>query len=122
MQYPGANQMRYLGQLLASKPALTRIPDLLMIVGGQSELYDSHIQATHDEEGRYAFVYVADGRSFSLDLTYMAGNEVIATWYSPGDGSTTDIGTVRKAKRVSFDPPGAPHFTNDWVLVLESED
>ena len=120
MEYPGGNQMRYLGQLLASRPALTRLSDQSLIVAGQSDSYDSHIQATRDEEGRYAFVYVADGHAFSLDLTRMAGNETMARWYDPRDGTTTEIGTVQRASQVSFDPPGTPHYTNDWVLILDA--
>ena len=121
MEYPGTDQMQYLGRLLKSKPALTRIPDQSMIVGGQSNSYNSHIQATRDANGSYAFVYVADGHEFSLDLTGMSGSKVIARWYSPRDGKNTDIGTIERTRYVSFHPPGTPHFTNDWVLVLEAD-
>jgi hypothetical protein len=122
MEYLGANQMQYLGRLLTSKPALTRIPDQSMIVNGQSDSYDSHIQATRDANGSYAFVYVADGHEFSLDLTGMSGDRVIARWYSPRDGKNIDVGTIERARCVSFHPPGTPHFTNDWVLVLEADE
>ena len=121
MEYPGGNQMRYLGQLLASRPVLSRIPDQSMIVAGQSDSYDSHIQATRDTDGSYALVYVADGHGFAVDLTKMAGDEIIARWYSPRDGGTIDTGKVEKSDRASFEPPGTPHFANDWVLILEAE-
>lgn len=121
MEYPGGNQMRYLGQLLASKSVLSRIPDPSMIVSGHSESYDGHIQATRDADGGYAFVYVADGHAFAVDLSKMASDEMTARWYNPRDGESIGIGTVEKSRRASFDPPGTPHFANDWVLVLEAE-
>jgi hypothetical protein len=92
-----------------------------MILVGQSDSYDSHIQATRDANGSYAFVYVPDGHEFSLDLTWMSGDRIIASWYSPRDGKNTDIGTIERSNCVSFNPPGTPHFANDWVLVLEAE-
>ena len=46
------------------------------------------------------------------------GDQVMARWYDPRNGRTTGVGTVERSARVSFDPPGRPHFANDWVLVL----
>jgi hypothetical protein len=91
-----------------------------MVVAGQSDSYDSHIQAMRDVDASDALVYVADGHPFSLDLTCLAGDAVVSRWYDPRNGTTIGIGTVQKGVRVSFDPPGTPHYTNDWVLVLEA--
>ena len=57
MEYPGGNQMRYLGQLLASRPGLSRIPDQSMIVaswynprdGATTELVEPD-EAREDED------------------------------------------------------------------------
>jgi len=119
VEFPGGNQMQHLHRLLASKPVLNRIPDQSMVVDGQSDSYDSHVQAARGSDGSYAFIYIADGHKVSVDLSKMAGGRILAKWYNPRDGKYSDIGPIEKTNSVSFDPPGTPHFTNDWVLVLD---
>jgi hypothetical protein len=48
------------------------------------------------------------------------GSRVKASWYSPRDGSTKEVGSFDNKGVLSFDAPGEPENGNDWVLVLDS--
>jgi len=119
LELPGARQVGHLGQLLGSRPVLTRIPDQSLIVRGQSDDYDSHVQATRGSDGSYAFIYIADGHEISVDLTNLSNRKIKATWFSPRYGRYTDLGEFRNVSSQTFDPPGIARVGNDWVLVLD---
>ena len=115
MHLPGSAQVRHAKALLLSRPFLTRIPDQSMIVSNEGE-GTSHVQATRDGAGRYAFVYLPCGEAVELDLSALAGDEVAAWWYDPRTGSARSLGVLSRQERMTFTPPpGGP----DWVLVLD---
>jgi hypothetical protein len=117
LKAPGGAQMHHLRALMESRPFLTRIPDQSMIVGGV-EQGPRHMQATRDESGSYAMIYVpAAGQTVTVDASKLSGKRLNAWWYDPRTG---------KAERIKGDYPvgGKLEFTTpaqgpDWVLVLD---
>ena len=115
---PGALQMRYLRNLVESRPLMERVPDQSLIVDN-GERYD---RVMPSRGARYIFAYTYTGRPFTLRLGTIAGNRVMASWFSPRDGSQTDIGVFPNSGEVRFDPPGEKAPGNDWVLVIDALD
>ena len=114
----GARQMRYVKQLMLSKPYFERIPDQSLIAGEQKEKY-GYLAATRGRN--YAFIYDYTGRTFEVNMGKISGSKVKASWYSPKDGSRKTIGSFANSGVLKFDPPGVEKEGNDWVLVLESQ-
>ncbi len=115
IERPGANQVQFLRDLIESRPQLTRIPaqDILVSPAGDAE---SHVQATRDAEGHYAFVYLPLRAQVTIELSRIGNSNFQAWWYNPRTGIATSIGEVHAHMRVSFIPPvDGP----DWVLVLD---
>jgi acetyl esterase/lipase len=110
--------MGYLRRLLESQPMLTRIPAQSTIASGQSSSYNAHVRATGDSQGRYAFIYIADGHPIGVDLTKLAGSRIQAQWFDPRTGTYSNAGTFARSSNQGFDPPGNTANGNDWVLVL----
>ena len=120
LELPGANQVQYARQLLESRPFLSRIPDQSLIVDAPSEPAN-HVQATRDEQGRYAFVYFPTPKHATLDLNKLAGSAVRARWYDPRTGTEALMNDYPKGVHV-FAPPAeqeAGEEGQDWVLILD---
>ncbi len=113
----GARQMVHLKTLMLSKPYFDRVPDQSLIAGKNGEKYD-YLVATRGAD--YALVYNYTGRPFSVTMGKIAGEQVLASWYSPRDGSKQPVGRLVNKGIRPFDPPGETKEGNDWVLVLES--
>jgi hypothetical protein len=112
---PGSGQMQYARALLLSRPYLDRIPDQSLIasdVGSGTH----HVQATRDQSGRYAFVYLPAGDKVELNLAQLSGERLAGHWYDPRLGTSRSIGIFPRQKRMTFTPP---HGGLDWVLVLD---
>ncbi len=93
-------------------------PHQSMILGGQSENYDSHVQAARANDGSYAVVYDAGGGTLQLDLSGLSGADIRARWFNPRDGQFVD-----HADSVSGTPNetvAAPSAGEDWVLLLDA--
>lgn len=112
---PGATQMRHLRDLIEARPMLERVPDQSLITDN-GERYERVLAS---RGGDYALAYTYTGRPFTMRLGQIAGDRVIARWYSPRDGSSTAIGSFANAGERRFDPPGEQQPGNDWVLVLD---
>lgn len=116
MTDPGAVQMKYVKQLLLSKPYLERVPDQSMVADNGTR-YDRVVAS----RGRhYAFLYTYTGKTFKVVMGKISGSQVRAYWFRPEDGTTQPIGTLDNTGVKEFDPPGEAGEGNDWVLVLES--
>lgn len=120
---PGAAQMQYARQLIESRPFLTRIPDMSLIVNDDPESSvpgagTRRFAATRDEEGTYAFVYFPIGRSAAIDLTKLSGKKLRAYWYDPRSGKSQLIGEFTNESVQRFEPP-TPGEDLDWVLVID---
>ena len=124
MRLPGASQMRHLATLLESRPYLSRVPDQSLLKSPEGIGAD-HRQATRDEAGSYAFVYIPDGAPVTIDMSKLAGPSVQAWWFDPRDGGANPAGDFKNEGDQEFMPPApAPAnangaAANDWVLVLD---
>ncbi len=116
LQAPGAQQMRYLKDLMRSFPYLERIPDQSLIAEGQGDQY-AYQAATRGDD--YALIYTYDGRPITANTATLPGRRVRASWFNPRSGGRIWIGTYRKQDRQTFDPPGIVGDGDDWVLILE---
>jgi hypothetical protein len=122
MHLRGSAQVQHAKALLLSRPFLTRIPDQTLIASEAGE-GTQHIQATRDSAGSYALVYIPSGailgpREIELDLTSLAGEQVVAWWYDPRTGASRRVGAMPRQARMTFTVPyGGP----DWVLVLDDD-
>lgn len=115
MDLPGANQMKYVRQLIESHPMIERIPDQSLIE--ENNLVASErIQATRGND--YAFIYTSEGKSFTVYLNKISGKTLHAYWYNPRDGKTTDIGNFSNNNTKKFTPPTSD-YGQDWVLVID---
>jgi hypothetical protein len=105
--------MVFLRKLMESRPYFRRIPDQKMfrVDGGSG---GQHIQATRDQDGRYAFVYFPQSdQEAHLELSAMTTRKLRAWWYDPRTG----VGTLEGVheREVFRSPSHGP----DWVLVLD---
>jgi hypothetical protein len=115
LHLPGSGQMRHVRALLESRPYLTRVPDPSLLVSDHGS-GTHHVQATRDENGSYAFVYLPSPRPVTLDLGKLSGPTIAVTWYDPRTGTSRRAGDVPRVGNREFTPPsGGP----DWVLVLD---
>lgn len=117
LQLPGAAQMQYLRRLIESRPMLKRIPDQRLLAS-DSMLGTNHIQATHADDGSYAFIYSAAGQSFKVDMSKLSGQSVVAHWFDPRTGETQAAGNYANEGALEFVPPSSGP-ENDWVLILD---
>jgi hypothetical protein len=112
---PGATQVRYLRDLLLSRPFFRRVPDPSLILSDARKA-GAHIVAARDSGGTYAFVYLPQAdQSVKVDLAALRGGTVRAWWYDPRNGIGTLIGDRPAAPADFVTPPYGP----DWVLVLD---
>jgi len=88
MDLPGAGQMKYLRQLIESRPMLDRVPDQSLIANEMST--NDHIQVTRGKD--YVFVYSSQGKPIQLNMGKISGSEVSAIWYNPRNGESKVIG------------------------------
>lgn len=115
---PGAGQVRHLKNLLLSRPYWDRVPDQSLLAGAEGERYE-RVLVTRGKD--YALAYTYTGRSFSLRLDAISGDQKVAWWYRPADGSARWIGVFPGDDVRQWHPPGDATAGNDWVLVLDDE-
>ena len=113
---PGAEQMRYLRDLLLLRPYRGRLgaPDLVQ----QAETDGaSKIVAARGADASYAFVYFprAD-QSATIAVDRLGARAVSAWWYDPRNGSATPVAEVDATAPHRFTTPS---YGPDWVLVID---
>lgn len=113
---PGAKQMRYLKDLILSRPYFERIPDQSFVAGHNGFKYE-YVIATRGDN--YAIFYTYTGRSFDVVTGKLPGKQVKASWFNPRNGDKTFIGDFTNSGTLHFDPPGDEKPGNDWVLILD---
>ncbi len=116
LDLPGAGQMRYVRQLMESRPMLDRVPDQSII---KENDYPSaeRIQATRGKD--YMFIYAATGKPFTVLPGKISGSRLKAHWYNPKDGTKKEAGSVSNSEENRFQPPSSG-YGHDWVLVLDA--
>lgn len=111
---PGAAQVRYVRDLVESRPYFSRVPDDALVADVLSG--NDRIVATRGDG--YAFIYSAQGRKFTANLQKIGAASVKATWFNPRTGTTQDAGTHPGNSAHEFTCP-SEGFGSDWVLVLD---
>lgn len=115
---PGASQMKYLKELILSKPFFERVPANNLLAGTNGLKYD-YIAVTRGNN--YVLGYTCNGSDISLNLKELGWSGYNASWFNPRSGIVSGIGSDTIAGVVNFDPPGVKEPGNDWVLVLEKK-
>jgi hypothetical protein len=115
LRAPGGGQMRFLKDLILSRPYFERVPDQSLIIGNGTR-YD-RVAATRGSG--YAIAYSYTGKPFRVQLGKTSGQRVRASWYDPRTGQTQAIGTFANRGKRLFTPPGTPTPGNDWALLLD---
>lgn len=113
---PGASQMKYLKQLILSKPYFERVPAEELLATNQGEKYD-YVAITRGKD--YVFAYTCNGSDISLDMNKLPWTGYRASWFGPRNGSISLIKTYKNSGIETFNPPGEKKNGNDWVLILE---
>jgi hypothetical protein len=116
MNAPGASQMKYLKQLILSKPYFVRVPANDLLAAKQGEKYD-YIAITRGND--YLFAYTCNGCDISLDLNKLHWPDYKVSWFDPRNGTVSEFGISKNDGVLTFDPPGTKEPGNDWVLILE---
>jgi hypothetical protein len=115
MELPAANQMKFIRQLIESRPMLDRVPDQSLVE--EDDLYvGERIQATRGND--YAFVYAANGKPFTVNLGKISGNQLNSYWFNPRNGETKFFEKLDNKGKKKFTPPSTG-YGQDWVLVLD---
>jgi hypothetical protein len=112
---PGAAQVRFLRDLIESRPFFRRVPDQGLILSDPGKGGD-HICTSRDREGTYAFVYVPHSdQRVKINLGALRAKTVRAWWYDPRNGLGRLIGEIPAVPTEFVTPPYGP----DWVLVFD---
>ena len=114
LNLPGAGQMKFLRNLIESRPMLDRVPDQSLITDPLSA--NDHIQATRGND--YIFVYSAQGKKFTVLTSKISGKEIQAHWYNPRNGELKEAGKFPKKSQQEFVPPTSG-YGHDWVLIVD---
>ena len=119
LDLPGACQMQHVRSLMTSRDMLSRVPDQELIVSDPGSGAD-HVRATRGEG--YAFVYIPTGRSVTVQLGRVGGDELEASWFDPRTGESQWIGRYKSEVERQFTPPVEPGVRgNDMILVLNCD-
>ncbi len=113
----GAAQMKYVRFLMESRPFLDRIPDLSLVVGAPTRGLE-HVSATRATDGSYGMIYSPRGKSVTIDLSRLSGNNLRVCWYNPRNGRAEPAGECKRRGERIFTPPTSGD-DQDWVLVLD---
>ncbi len=111
---PGATQMKYLRNLIESRPVPERVPDQTIITNALGA--NDHIQATRGKD--YLFIYSSQGKPFTVNMGKISGAEVTAYWYNPKNGESKEAGRFANKGQQNFTPPSSGYGI-DWVLIMD---
>jgi hypothetical protein len=118
----GAEEMKYLRNLIESRPELERIPDQGLLIN-EGPCASERIQATRGKD--YAFIYSAYGDPIRIRNGRIGGKTIVASWYNPRTGQNRLIGSFDNVGEQVFTPPlpvhpPVPSEREDWVLILDN--
>ena len=117
LQFPGAQQVKHLKNLMLSRRASAPVPAPDFLISPVLEGRD-RISALVAADHSYAMVYSAGGKSFEVDLKKLSGVKIHSSWFDPRTGATTTGGDFVNSGAKSFTPPASGR-AEDWVLVLD---
>jgi hypothetical protein len=111
----GASQMKYLKELILSKPYFERVPAQEILL--ENGLKYNKIIATRGQD--YAMIYTYRLNPIKIDTNKLNWGSSDAYWLNPKDGSKTYIYKNRKDIASIYTPTTELKDGNDWVLVIE---
>ncbi len=112
---PGASQMKFLRQVIESRPMLDRVPDQRLLKSSLSE--HDRVQASRGKD--YIIVYSTQGKEFDLNTGKITGPQLNGFWINPRNGEKKIIEPFANKKSfMKFQPP-SNGYGNDWVLVID---
>ena len=111
-----ATEMQWLKNLMLSRPYFSRVRDELIILSDTGTTYIDHVEATRDESGAYAMIYLPQNIPVKIDLAKISGNKKIAWWYDVRNGTATEIEIAGNPSTYTFTPPSKE---KDWLLVID---
>jgi hypothetical protein len=111
-----AEQMKFLKNLMLSRPYFTRIPDQALIISDKGTTYVDIILATRDLNGTYAMVYLPQNKPVTVNLKPVTGETKNIWWYDPRTGKARKDKSVKGHSETTFTPPPEG---KDWVLVID---
>ena len=123
IHYPGAQHMGYVSDFLhgLGDDFLKLRPDQSVIVAGNSDNYDTHLQATMAVDSSFALIYSASDATYTVNLSKLSGRTISSVWYNPriNKYQTEDSRLITDKRKIQeFDPPGELGAGNDWMLIL----
>lgn len=113
MQAEAAGQMRFLKNLMYSRPYFNRIPDQNLIAGKIPEDWTGYLTGTRDQDRSWAMIHLPESRPLQINLSQVSGQKKKAWWFNPRTG---------KSKRAKVPADGLfhpPSGGRDWVLVID---
>jgi len=114
MQWPGAESMRVVADLMAAIPWTALRPDpQLVSPSAVDDQFSNYIAAASADDRSLALLYLPANPSAALDLSVF-DRPAQATWIHPGNGERTPGQRLPASKSVAVKPPGA----GDWLLLL----
>ena len=121
----GANQMKFLRNLVESRSVLNLKPMQSLIIKTQNS-YLEHCQAAAGID--YAFIYISEGYGQKIQMGKISGKKIIAWWFNPRNGEAIKIGEYQNSGEIEFTPPGISKALTwlktgrgcDWILVLDN--
>lgn len=127
LDYPGATQISHVSNFLhcLGEDFLKMIPDQSIIIEGNSDNYDSHIQSVVSHDKSFSLIYSASDFPYKLDLQKMNIQTMYYLWYHPESNTVRSKVTSaknRSANEMTFDPPGEDGSGNDWILVIGTKE
>ena len=120
----GAIQLKYLKNLMESRPQFHRVQANNLIIKGEGSGNDRCIATM----GRgYAFIYLPTGYPITVALNKIGFFNITAWWFNPRNGNVQSIGKYNSHDTISFSPPCISKELTwlktgrgcDWVLVLD---
>ena len=118
MDATGSADMARLKALFLSRPWYELVPDDKheVVVDGLGEFRGlDYLAAARTADGATVMAYLPSERTFTVDMTKIAGARAKAWWFNPRTGKTDAAGEFPTSGKRSFIPPGQ----GDWVLVLD---
>ena len=114
MELPGALQMQFVRKIFDSHTMLQRIPDQCIIKENNYSAAE-RIQAARG--AGYILVYTAAGKSFTMNMGKIKGENLKGFWYNPRNGESTGIADIINKGNKKFIAPTSG-YGQDWLLVL----
>ncbi len=118
MDAAGSRDMAHLKALFTSRAWSELVPDREheVVVDGLGEFNGMDcLAAARTRDGATVMAYLPSARTFTVDMTKIAGKTVRASWFEPHAGKTEQAGEFPNEGKRKFTPPRE----GDWVLILD---